>query len=197
MRISLLKTLNRLDPNIRINTLLADAGYDSEANHRHAREILHMSAVIPPRVGRPSMRQIPKGRYRRLMALKFRTRPRLYGQRWQVETIFSMIKRRLGDVVHARNCWSQNREMLLMILTHNLAIFLFVKELFYRAGLTPFSRRVNPGHPEEGRPGFRSVRFLLRFAGRCSRIPIFSSGFCVEQHRTSQGWTFPRKRGNI
>jgi hypothetical protein len=25
-----------------------------------------------------------------------------------------------------------------MILTHNLAIFLFVKELFYRALLTPF-----------------------------------------------------------
>jgi hypothetical protein len=49
-----------------------------------------------------------------------------------------MIKRRLGDVVHARNYWSQNREMLLMILTHNLAIFLFVKELFYRALLTPF-----------------------------------------------------------
>jgi hypothetical protein len=65
----------------------------------------------------------------------------LYGQRWQVETIFSMIKRRLGDVVHARNYWSQNREMLLMILTHNLAIFLFVKELFYRAGQAPFSGR--------------------------------------------------------
>ena len=133
------ETLNRLDPNARIKTLLADAGYDSEANHKYAREIMRISAVIPPRVGRPSMRHIPKGKYRRLMALKFQTRPRLYGQRWQVETIFSMIKRRLGDVVHARNYWSQNREMLLMVLTHNLAVFLFFKELFYRALLTPFS----------------------------------------------------------
>jgi transposase len=134
-------TMKHLVPNTRIKTLLADAGYDSEANHKYARETMRMSTVIPPRVGRPSMRQIPKGRYRRLMALKFQTRPRLYGQRWQVETIFSMIKRRLGDVVHARNYWSQNREMLLMILTHNLAIFLFVKELFYRAGQAPFSGR--------------------------------------------------------
>lgn len=60
-----------------------------------------------------------------------------YGQRWQVETIFSMIKRRFGYVVHARRYWAQNREMLLMVLTHNLAIFFFVKELFYRALVTP------------------------------------------------------------
>ena len=130
-----IQTLSQLNPQIRIRTLLADAGYDSERNHRYAREKCHIKTIIPPRHGRPTTK-LPTGKYRRLMAQKFDSEH--YGQRWQVETIFSMIKRRFGFVVHARRYWAQNREMLLMVLTHNLAIFLVVKELFYRAGQTPF-----------------------------------------------------------
>ena len=58
-------------------------------------------------------------------------------RRWQVETVFSMIKRNQGDVLRARTYWSQNREMLLKVLTHNIAIILFINELFYRAYRTP------------------------------------------------------------
>ena len=61
-----------------------------------------------------------------------------YGQRWQVETVFSMIKRNFGSAVRAREYWSQCREMMLLVLTHKIAIILLVKELFYRALLTPF-----------------------------------------------------------
>jgi hypothetical protein len=61
-----------------------------------------------------------------------------YGQRWQVETVFSMIKRNFGSALRARHYWSQCREMMLMVLTHNLAVILFVKELFYRACQEPF-----------------------------------------------------------
>jgi hypothetical protein len=124
-------TLSQLNPQIQITTLLADAGYDSERNHRYAREIRHIKTWIPPHHGRPTTKP-PTGKYRQLMARKLDTKP--FGQRWQVETIFSMLKRRFGFVVHARRYWAQNREMLLMVLTYNLAIFLFVKELFYRAG---------------------------------------------------------------
>jgi hypothetical protein len=56
-----------------------------------------------------------------------------YGQRWQVETVFSMIKRNLGDTIYVRRYWGQCREMMLMVLTHNIAFVLLVKELFYRA----------------------------------------------------------------
>ncbi len=59
-----------------------------------------------------------------------------YGQRWQGETVFSMIKRNQGDALRARSYWAQNREMMLKVLTHNIGIILFVKELFYRACLT-------------------------------------------------------------
>jgi transposase len=62
----------------------------------------------------------------------------IYGQRWQVETVFSMIKRNFGSALRARNIESQNREMLLLALTHNIAIIQPVRELFYRALLTPF-----------------------------------------------------------
>jgi transposase len=115
---------------ISLRSILADAGYDSEANHRCAREEHQVTSIIPAKCGRPTRKKSTK-KYRRLMQTRF---PRkTYGQRWQVETVFSMIKRRLGFVVHARSYWAQNREMLLMVLTHNLAILLLVKELFYRA----------------------------------------------------------------
>ena len=61
-----------------------------------------------------------------------------FGQRWQVETVFSMIKRNFGSALRARKYWSQNREMMLLVLTHNIAVILLVKELFYRACQAPF-----------------------------------------------------------
>lgn len=60
-----------------------------------------------------------------------------YGQRWQVETVFSMIKRNFSSALRARRYWSQCREMMLLVLTHNIAIIQLMKELFYKAFLTP------------------------------------------------------------
>jgi hypothetical protein len=45
-----------------------------------------------------------------------------YGQRWQIETVFSMLKRNMGSALRARSYHSQNREIRLRVLTHNLAI---------------------------------------------------------------------------
>ncbi|MHC4357096.1 MAG: transposase, partial [Planctomycetota bacterium] len=45
-----------------------------------------------------------------------------YGQRWQIETVFSMLKRNMGATLSARNDHSQTREIRLRIPTHNLAI---------------------------------------------------------------------------
>ena len=87
----------------RIDTLLADAGYDGEWVHEFLRDELDIRSIIPPTIGRPTAK-LPQGRYRRLMARYFERPPeaRRYGQRWQVETVFSMIKRRLGETVSAR-----------------------------------------------------------------------------------------------
>jgi len=101
--------------------ILADAGYDSESNHRLAREQHGIRSTIPPKHGRPTTKPF-RGQYRRLMQQRFNRRT--YGQRWQVETVFSMIKRNQGDVLRSRTYWSQNREMLLKVLTHNIGIIL-------------------------------------------------------------------------
>ena len=45
-----------------------------------------------------------------------------YGQRWQAETGFSMFKRRLGSVVHARRYWTQCEELYLKAITFNVML---------------------------------------------------------------------------
>jgi transposase len=55
---------------------------------------------------------------------------KLYGQRWQIETVFSMLKRNLGPSLRARRYHSQTREIRARILTHNLAILLWMA-MFY------------------------------------------------------------------
>jgi transposase len=108
-------------PGLKLNSLVADAGYDSESNHVMLREEKHIRSVIPAKHGRPSKDgKPPTGRWRRLMRKRFNHRA--YRERSQTETVFSMIKRNLGGTLGARSYWSQQREMLLKVLTHNIGI---------------------------------------------------------------------------
>jgi DDE family transposase len=107
------QTLARL----RFTRLLADGGDDSEANHRWWREELGLESIIPPVTGRPS-RGVTTRPYRRQRQLAF---PRhVYGQRWKVETLISVVKRRFGGVVTARRYWQQVKQTLLRGVTDNL-----------------------------------------------------------------------------
>ena len=115
---------------VRLSQLAADAGYDSESNHSFARDEHHVRTVIPPKHGRPTT-QPAKGRYRRLMQVRF-NRP-AYKRRSQVETVISMIKRRQGAYVRGRSHHSRCREPRLMALTHNVMI-LVPRRVFYTAG---------------------------------------------------------------
>lgn len=99
--------------------IIADAGYDSESNHRYAREELKIKTVIPPKHGRPSERPA-KGRYRRMMQTRFDST--IYSQRAQIETVMSMLKRRQGAFCKGRTHWSRCRELTLLVLTHNVMI---------------------------------------------------------------------------
>ena len=102
-----------------IATLLADAGYDAEWIHLAARIAFGVRTIIPPTRGRPSC-ELPTGYYRRRMAKHFNTP--LYRQRSQVETVFSVLKRRLGSAVNAYSPWSHRRALLLKVLTNNIMI---------------------------------------------------------------------------
>ena len=110
----------------KFTTLLGDAGYESERFHRRCREDLGVRSIIPTTErGRPRKDGRPRpvrGHYRQLMRRRFPKKT--YGQRWQIETVFSMIKRNLGAALTARSYHRQNREIALRLLTHNLMILL-------------------------------------------------------------------------
>ena len=103
--------------------VVADAGYDSEANHRIARLDMGVRSVIPAKVGRPSASG-PAGRYRRLMKQRFARKAdkSLYGQRSQSETVNSMTKRNLGEYLRSVRTRRRKQEMLLKSLVHKLML---------------------------------------------------------------------------
>jgi hypothetical protein len=124
--------IDRLPRDFAVEQLLADAGYDGEHHHRMLREDHGIRSLIPPKIGRPTSKP-PSGYYRRLMKRIFKQPQRTnYGQRWQCETIISMIKRNLSHAVSARSYWSQCRELMLLAITHNVMI-IFTKTGFLQS----------------------------------------------------------------
>lgn len=104
--------------------LLADAGYDSEANHRHCHEGLGVDSLIPAKKRR-SARVIATTPLRQEMVQRL-GKPGVdadrvaYRQRWKVETVMSVVKRRHGEALTARLGLTQRVQALLRGLTYNL-----------------------------------------------------------------------------
>ena len=73
-------------------------------------------------------RQRPQTRYRARMPRHTRKRRgrrkgrRVYGHRWQAESVFSRQKRRLGAALRARQWANQKKEIRLRCLTHNVML---------------------------------------------------------------------------
>jgi Transposase DDE domain len=112
---------------VRWDRVLADAAFDSEAHHAHARDELGIrSSVIPTNPRRHHAP--PGGKYRSQMPRHFAPRPaagrprRVFGQRWQAESAFSRHKRRLGRALAGKSTASRERECRLRVLTHNLML---------------------------------------------------------------------------
>ena len=133
------RALAEAQARVRIESLAADAGYDAEHSHCFAREAHGVRSLIPPLIGRRTGKP-PSGYWRRQM--KARLHLTRYSQRWQAETVNSMLKRLLGAALRARSYWSQCREILLRAITLNIMI-LRRGEGFYRADLS----RITPIHP--------------------------------------------------
>lgn len=113
------KAVSEAERNVHLKILTADAGYDSEKSHLFAREVHGIRTIIPPKIGRKTAK-LPSGKWRKIMATRFNKK--LYGQRWQVETVNSMLKRNLGSFLRARSYWSQCREIMLRLFVHNIMI---------------------------------------------------------------------------
>lgn len=106
-----------------VKTAVADSGYDSEKNHRLAREEIGVRSIIPPGIGRPTSK-LPTGRWRRHMARRFARKAdqKLYAQRSQSETVHSMIKRNQGSALRSRTPERRKQEMMLRVITHNIML---------------------------------------------------------------------------
>ena len=112
------KAIKDAEKNIHTKILTADAGYDSEKAHTFARG-LNIRTIIPPKIGRRT-NKLPAGKWRKIMATRFNKK--FYGQRWQVETVNSMIKRNMDSFLRARSYWAQCREIMLRLFVHNVTI---------------------------------------------------------------------------
>jgi len=82
----------------KMRTVLADAGYDSDANHRLARHALGVRSLIKAGAGRPTDRPFTSV-YRRQMQRRLQGSQagKPFGQRAQVETVNCMMKRIAGN----------------------------------------------------------------------------------------------------
>jgi len=108
--------------NVTIDTLLADCGYDSESNHQLCRDRFCIKWPVIAVNLRNLKYGSMKGHFRRLMKSRFPKKK--YRQRWQVESIFSRFKRRLGYALRARTDESRQTECFLRVLTYNLMVVL-------------------------------------------------------------------------
>ncbi len=123
----LLPAVRRAVRNTPIDTLLADAGYDAEANHATCREELGVRSTVIA-LNRRGSRKWPRAKYRRQMVRRFRKRPRhvrsrrVYARRAQAESVFSRAKRRLGATVAAVRWAHQKTEILLKAFAHNVML---------------------------------------------------------------------------
>src|SRR5207237_10750091 len=101
---------------------------DSEENHRIARRDMGLRTIIPPGAGRkPKDKKAPPGgRWRRDMKRLLRTKRSRrrcgYTQRWQSETVNSMVKRNLGSALRARTPQRRECEMLLRAVVHDVML---------------------------------------------------------------------------
>ena len=99
--------------------VLADKGYDAEHNHVLCRRELGIRSTVIPLNPRNAPGP-PKGRYRRMMHERFPNRK--YRDRAQAESGFSRHKRRLGSALTARKDDTQDNELNIRTLTHNIMI---------------------------------------------------------------------------
>ena len=110
-----------------IGMVLADKRYDFEANHDYIHDVIGADTIIPARQSKYEDFET-QGKYRKKMKASYDKM--MYRKRNISETINSVLKRRIGDCVRAKNVLNQNREIIFMVMTYNTEKSLFLYILF-------------------------------------------------------------------
>ncbi len=120
---------------------IGDKGYDAEKNHELLRDELHAQSIIPAR-----QQHVPvwrtRGRYRKQMKKGYSKKK--YHQRSKDETIFSVVKRTMGDEVRSVKTKAQNNEMRLKIISYNAARITNIAYSLLRGFLQSHLLRLSP-----------------------------------------------------
>jgi hypothetical protein len=121
-----------------VKLVVADKGYDAESNHEYAQEVLGARTAISVRAAnRPKIKM--KGKRRRKQA-KYFDQEGYDGHRPNVETVFSVEKRKMGSIVLARVSSQQHKELIFRAISYNSGrlktLFLLFTEDFYTARST-------------------------------------------------------------
>lgn len=126
--------LQRTASMVPIRTVVADRGYDSENNHLAAENMGIQNTIIRPKYETLQVYKT-KGFHRKNMKRNFDWDT--YHQRSKAETIFSVIKRMLGEYVMSRHIITQNREVMYRVIAYNCYRItrnnLVILDVFYRA----------------------------------------------------------------
>ncbi len=107
--------LDEVVPGNCIGTVVADAEFDSERNHRHIREQIGAQSIIPAKRGKPGWKLHG---VRAQMRVAFPAER--YRQRVHAETVFSAIKRKLSAKAPGRSLTTQRKQALLLGLAYNI-----------------------------------------------------------------------------
>ncbi len=95
--------------------VLADAEFDSERNHRHIRQIHGADSIIPAKRGKPSWK---------IQGIRAQMRANFpaerYAQRNLVETVISVVKRKLSARAPGRTVTTQRLQALLLGVAYNI-----------------------------------------------------------------------------
>lgn len=95
---------------------VADKGYDSETNHKLVRDGLGAHSIIPPRNQDVPVHRT-RGQYRKEMKKGYDKKT--YNQRAKTETVFSVVKRKMGENIYSKKVGTQNREIELRYIAYN------------------------------------------------------------------------------
>jgi hypothetical protein len=130
------KLLKQSQRTRRSDLYVMDKGYDSEEIHRLIRDTLNSCSLIPIRNRK---RKRISGYYRRKMVKLFDVDQ--YHQRNKIETVFSVLKRKFGESLKAREYRLQVKEIKIKVVLNNLSgmmksfSVLISVEDFYKATL--------------------------------------------------------------
>ena len=114
--------------NFSISYVVADKGYDAEYVHVEIKDRLKAKTAIPARDMAESIKnngiRKTRGRNRSRMKREFQIKDsevsRAYKRRSQVETVNSMIKRKMGGAVRCRSEFTRRIEISFRCIAHNL-----------------------------------------------------------------------------